>query len=118
MRWILSGKQEVYLEIAERYRNYITLGVIKFGEKLPSVRELASEISVNPNTVARAYSKLEEEGYIRTIPKKGVFANFGDPDEELDTDKKELVVALKQLGIKKRTLLKWVEEVYGEDDRS
>ena len=64
MRFNFSGKQDVYIEIAERYREYIELGVIKCGEKLPSVREAAEELGVNPNTIARAYNLLEEKGYI------------------------------------------------------
>ena len=79
-----SLKREVYLEIAERYEKYITLGVIKTGEKLPSVRAAATELRVNPNTVQRAYTLLEEKGLIRSMPKKGAFVIFGKKNEEGD----------------------------------
>ena len=79
----ISAKREVYLEIAERYEKYITLGVIKPGEKLPSVRAAATELRVNPNTVQRAYTLLEEKGLIRSMPKKGAFVIFGKKNEEI-----------------------------------
>ena len=116
MRFNFSGKQDVYIEIAGRYREYILLGIIKNGEKLPSVREAAEELGVNPNTIARAYSLLEEEGFIRAVPKKGAFVIFGEKKEEekLAADKKSIVYALKDMGVDKKTVLKWIEEVYEE----
>lgn len=112
-----SGKQDVYLEIAERYKEYIRLGIIKNGEKLPSVRGAAGELGVNPNTVARAYSLLEAEGYIRALPKKGAFVIFEESESE-EPDKKNVIIALKNMGVSRSTLQKWIEEVYGDDDRN
>ncbi len=116
MQLHFSGKQDVYLEIAERYKQYIRLGVIKNGEKLPSVREAAGELGVNPNTVARAYARLEEEGFVRSLPKKGAFVTYGESAPE-EPDKKSVILALRDMGISKKTLTKWIEEVYGENDR-
>ena len=109
-----SGKQDVYLEIAEKYKGYIKLGIIKNGEKLPSVREAACELSVNPNTVARAYSRLEEEGYVTSIPKKGAFVTYGEETKKRESDKKNVIYALRDMGISKETLQSWIEEVYGK----
>ena len=67
----LTGKKSIYEEIKETVERYISLGVLKDGERLPSVRNLALKLGVNPNTVARAYYELEDEGVIRSIPKKG-----------------------------------------------
>lgn len=115
MQLKFSGKQDVYLEIAQRFKEYIKLGIIKNGEKLPSVREAAGEMGVNPNTVARAYSVLEDEGYIRSLPKKGAFVTFGESDDtQKEPDKIAVIYALRDMGISKKTLLKWIEEVYGE----
>ena len=112
-----SGKQDVYLEISEKYKEYIKLGIIKNGEKLPSVRDAASEMSVNPNTVARAYSKLEEEGYIKSLPKKGAYVIYdGEEGKVPEPDKKNVIYAFRDMGISKATLQKWIEEVYGEND--
>ena len=110
-----SGKQDVYVEIADKYKEYIELGVYKNGEKLPSVREAAGELGVNPNTIARAYTLLEEEGYICSLPKKGAYVIFGEPQEREEPDKKAVIYALRDMGISKKTLLEWIEEVYKND---
>ena len=115
MQTRFTGKQDVYLEIAEQYKEYIKLGVIKTGEKLPSVRALAGELGVNPNTVARAYSTLEEEGFVRALPKKGAYVIYGER-ETREPDKKSVIFALKDMGISKSSILKWIEEVYREND--
>ena len=110
-----SGKQDVYVEIADKYKEYIELGVYKNGEKLPSVREAAGELGVNPNTIARAYTLLEEEGYVCSLPKKGAYVIFGEPQEREEPDKKAVIYALRDMGISKKTLLEWIEEVYKND---
>ena len=116
MQWNFSGKQDVYLEIAERYREYIKLGVIRNGEKLPSVREAAEQLGVNPNTIARAYSALEEEGFVCALPKKGCFVVYEREEESAEPDKKDIIYALRDMGITRKTVMRWVEEVYGEND--
>lgn len=115
MQFKFSGKQDVYLEIAEKYKEYIKLGVFKNGEKLPSVREAAGELGVNPNTIARAYEKLSEEGYICALPKKGAFVTYGEETDVTEPDKISVIYALKDMGISKKTLQKWIEEVYLND---
>ena len=112
MSWSMSGKQDVYLEIAERYRQYIQLGILKSGERLPSVRAAALELGVNPNTVARAYALLEEQGYVRSLPKKGIYVCFDESKKSQQNEQKALIVALRESGVAKETLLKWIEEVY------
>ena len=66
----------IYEQIKEGLRRLVITGVIATDEKLPSVRELASELSINPNTIRRAYRELEQEGYIYTISGKGSFADM------------------------------------------
>ena len=116
MQILFSGKREVYIEIAERYKEYIRLGVIKNGERLPSVRVAAGEMGVNPNTVARAYSVLEADGYISSLPKKGVFVIWENADAGDAPDKKNIICALRDMGISREKLLEWIEEVYGKND--
>jgi GntR family transcriptional regulator len=122
LKRIFSGKQDVYIEIAERYKEYIDKGILSGGEKLPSVREAACSLGVNPNTVAKAYARLEEEGYIVTLPKKGAYVK-GDEEitgtyinnEEKDEKERhvsELILSLKDEGVEKDALLKIIEEVY------
>ena len=113
-----SVKHDVYLEIAKRYEKYITLGVIKSGERLPSVRSAAGELGVNPNTVQRAYSLLEERGFIRSMPKKGAYVIYNDEKTEVNLPLKELadtIISLRSSGITKTDVLAIIEEVYKDD---
>lgn len=65
----------IYLQIIEIYQEQIRTGILAFGDKLPSVRELASQLAINPNTIARAYRDLETQGWITTIRGKGCFVS-------------------------------------------
>ena len=115
MKLNFSGKQDVYLEIAQKYKEYIELGIIKDGEKLPSVRTAAGEMGVNPNTVAKAYAVLEEQGYVCALPKKGAFVTFGGKPEKKEDERKKIIYDLREAGVTKETLLLWIEEVYKND---
>ncbi len=64
----------IYVQIMDDLRQQIALGVLPPGEKLPSVRDLAAQLSINPNTIQRAYRQLEMEGWICTVAGKGCFA--------------------------------------------
>ena len=70
----------IYSQIVEGYRSQIASGILQNGDKLPSVRELASQLTINPNTIQRAYRELEAEGWIATGPGKGCFV-CGMPSE-------------------------------------
>ena len=72
----------IYLQFVENYKLQIQNGILENGEKLPSVRELASQLAINPNTIARAYRELELGGWIATVPGKGCFV-CGIPGEEM-----------------------------------
>ena len=132
--WKFSGKQDVYIEVASYYKSHILRGVLRAGDKLPSVRMAAGELSVNPNTVAKAYAHLEREGFICALPKKGAFVTYTPekktaptvpaeaaiPQVAPVTDTaallcKNTVIALKESGIDRTTLLKLIEEVYDND---
>lgn len=63
----------IYTQIADNFRSQIRAGVLAPGEKLPSVRELASELAINPNTIQRAYRELEADGWIASVSGKGSF---------------------------------------------
>ena len=70
----------IYTQIVDNFKNQIAAGILQNGEKLPSVRELAGELAINPNTIARAYRELELAGWIATVPGKGCFV-CGMPGE-------------------------------------
>lgn len=76
----------IYTQIADNFRSQIRAGVLAEGDKLPSVRELASTLAINPNTIQRAYRELETEGWIASVSGKGSFvctpAENNSPDLE------------------------------------
>lgn len=108
-----SGKQDVYLEIADRFEGYVHSGLYLLGEKLPSVRAVAAELGVNPNTVAKAYSVLEERGLIRALPKKGAFVTYGENDpSDTSHDIRPLLIELKKQGLEYEDLITQAKEVF------
>lgn len=64
----------IYLQIKEGLCRLILSGAVKTGERLPSVRELAGQLAINPNTIQRAYRELENDGFIYSVTGKGSFA--------------------------------------------
>ena len=68
----------IYEQIRDGLQKLILTGVYAPGEKLPSVRELAQELAINPNTIQRAYRELEQGGFIDSVPGKGNFAALKD----------------------------------------
>ena len=76
----------LYNQVVEGYKRLILSGVIGENEKLPSVRELASTLAINPNTIQRAYRELEIEGFVGSSPGKGVFAMGGTNLRERDIE--------------------------------
>lgn len=64
----------IYEQIKEGLKRLVITGALRDGDRLPSVRELAADLSINPNTIQRAYRELESDGYIYTIAGKGSFA--------------------------------------------
>ena len=64
----------IYEQIKDGLKHLLLSGAVAAGEKLPSVRELASSLAINPNTIQRAYKELENEGYIYSVSGKGTFA--------------------------------------------
>ena len=76
----------IYVQIMDNYRNQIKARILQTGDKLPSVRELASQLAINPNTIQRAYRELEMEGWIATVPGKGCFVHSipdANPQQDL-----------------------------------
>ena len=66
MAWNLDGNRPIYIQLIEEMQLRIVTGIYPPGEKIPSVRELAAEASVNPNTMQKAFSELERSGLIIT----------------------------------------------------
>ena len=105
----------IYEQIRDGLRKLIVTGAMQPDEKLPSVRALAQQLSINPNTIQRAYNELESEGYIYSVPGKGSFAS-GDTGaeerrkQELLAQLRELTAELKYLGVSGEELAALVRE--------
>ena len=76
----------IYEQVQDGLRRLMMAGALQEGEKLPSVRALASQLAINPNTIQRAYEALEREGYVYSLPGKG---SFVAPRNEVDQQRKE-----------------------------
>ena len=63
----------IYTQIIDGFRDQILRGILAPDDRLPSVRELAAQLTINPNTIQRAYRELEAQGWIATVPGKGCF---------------------------------------------
>ena len=105
----------IFEQLEDKLRRLILSGAIAPGEKLPSVRELAAQLAINPNTIQRAYRELEQSGFICSIPGKGSFAGGLDRVEQSRRNdlKKQLTEAyreLVQLGEDPAALLRELEE--------
>ncbi|MCH5250665.1 MAG: GntR family transcriptional regulator [Lachnospiraceae bacterium] len=68
----------IYEQVAEKFKTLILKGVLQPDEQMPSVRNLAMELSINPNTIQKAYSELEREGFIYTVKGRGNFVTGSD----------------------------------------
>ena len=66
-----NDHRPVYEQIKENFKRLIVTGVLKEGDAMPSVRELAGMLGINPNTIQRAYKELEQEGFIHSLRAKG-----------------------------------------------
>lgn len=112
----------IYEQIKEQLRKLIVTQVIKPDEKLPSIREVATSLAINPNTIQRAYRELESEGYIYTIAGKGSFAAPRQDidtkrEEELLTQLDEIVTELSYLGYTTDTLNKRMENLIKKGEK-
>lgn len=100
----------IYTQITDGIREQILSGVLQPGDKLPSVREMAAELTINPNTIQRSYRELEMQGWIATVPGKGCFV-CGVPlgaqteQEELMSTLDKTVQALLDLGMTRQELI-------------
>ena len=107
----------IYAQIIDGLRQQIVSGVLRPGDKLPSVRELAATLAINPNTIQRAYAELERRGCIYVIKGKGSFVAENSAMKE--NRKRELMVQVSEmiddairLGISEQELKQMVEIQY------
>jgi len=111
----------LYEQIKEKIKYLIIRGVWKPDDRVPSVREMAQELTINPNTIQKAYKDLEVEGFIYSLPGKGSFVSGLDEGgyearkEDLLYQFKRITLELKYLKVAPSELGEVIKEVYGDD---
>ena len=107
----------IYGQIKDGLRRMIVSGALEPGEKLPSIRAMAVDLAINPNTIQRAYAELEAEGFIYSVPGKGSYtAHGGDaarrpaPERELIRRLRDAVAELRYLGLKDSEIIALMDE--------
>ena len=120
MAWELDSQRPIYLQIVERIQYDIVSGRYKPGERLPSVRDLALEASVNPNTMQKALSELEQGQLVYSQRTSGRFVTedlslIQSVREELAKYQiRDLIMRMKKLGFQKDGILKLIDSIYEE----
>ena len=97
-------------QVQDGLRKLMVAGVLAPGDKLPSVRALAMELAINPNTIQRAYSQLEQEGYVYSVSGRGTFVAEGQEQHrlrsrELTERLRPILEELKSLGMTEQEML-------------
>lgn len=100
----LSDARPIYEQVKDGLRRLMVTGVLAPGEKLPSVRSLAMDLAINPNTIQRAYAQLEMEGYVYSVAGRGTFVAEGQEQNlvrrrEVEDKVRPLLQELRELGM-------------------
>ena len=117
----LQNRKPIYEQIVERFQTLIVNGVLEPDRQMPSGRSLAMELSINPNTIQKAYSMLEQQGYIYPVKGRGNFVS-GDAglkkrkQETVFVELQELVKKGKELEIDEETFLEKARQFFKEGD--
>lgn len=116
-------RRPIYEQIVDRFQELMVSGVLEEDTQLPSVRSLAMDLSINPNTIQRAYAELERQGYIYSVKGKGSFvadnSHIKDSKKEMILKKQEeTAVEARLLGIEKEKMYGIIDQVYGRGGKS
>lgn len=118
----LRDSRPIYEQVKDGFRRLIISGALPKDYKMPSVRELAATLAINPNTIQRAYRELEAEGYICSVPGRGSFVcEKGEADAARKAELLEklgaLAKELRMLGAEREELLRALEGGDEDEDR-
>lgn len=117
-----QDKRPLYEQVVEKIEQLIVKGILPENEKIPSVRSLAVELSINPNTIQRAYAVLEQNGFIYTVKGRGNYVSemktwIGDEKSDMLKTISADFQKAKMLGILKAEILSIVNDCYEEDKK-
>ncbi len=112
-----KDRRPLYEQIVDKFSDMILKGVLKPNEKLPSVRNLAMELSINPNTIQRAYMELEHRGFLYSVKGRGNFVSDNDHlkeerKQEIKTKLKEQLKEAYSHEIRLEEILQLVNQIY------
>jgi GntR family transcriptional regulator len=110
--------EPIYQQLVRQITHAITTGAMKPGDRLPTVRHLAAELVVNPNTVARAYRELDQAGLVEGGPRKGTFVTFAPPAMLVQERRKRLQPHIDALIAESRVLGFSAEELKAMMDKA
>lgn len=117
----LQSKTPIFEQLKKQILEFISIGILLPNDKLPSVRSLASQIGVNPNTVAKAYQELENQGYVYSVKGKGCFIADNETDQLIKDEKlhyfQTVVEEMKKHKISKDQLTKLIDTIYKEEEQ-
>lgn len=115
----IRSREPIYLQLEKQIIKLINLGVYDINTPLPSVRSMACEIGVNPNTVAKAYKELEQQQVIYTVVGKGVYVSANNTDQIKRITKEQLKAVLleaKGYGLKKEEVIEMIHDLLGGEN--
>lgn len=112
-------KRPIYEQIVDKLERLIIGGGLEANYKMPSVRSFALELSVNPNTIQRAYAQLEQDGYIYTVSGRGSFVAHecewrNGKLKELARELEELLTKSKEAGMTREKTMEVVDKIFKE----
>ena len=113
-----KDSRPIYEQVADRLKELMILGVLEEDSQMPSVRSLATELSINPNTIQRAYAELERNGFLYSVKGRGSFVgSIGKLREAKQRELRAKVAALaeeaKSLGMDEEAFVRMAKEQYG-----
>ena len=113
-----SERRPIYEQVAEKIAELIIRGVLPPESQLPSVRSLAMDLSINPNTIQRAYQELERKGYTYSVPGKGSFVSqrteyLEEQRENILEEQRRLAERAMRLGMDPRLLKNVIDQCEG-----
>lgn len=113
-------RRPIYEQIIERFQELMISGVLTQDSQMPTVRSLAMDLSINPNTIQRAYAELERQGYIYSVKGKGSFVADSShirENEKLEILKEQKALAEKaaRLGVEREKMKTAIDEIYDKE---